>query len=387
MLPKFEARMSADNQTLDLLMYGPIGTDWYGDGSRIDAKAVVTALNANKTAKQINLQINSPGGEVFQAFAMYTALKDHPAKVVGAIDGLCASSMTLIAAACDEIVMSEAGLFMIHEASWGSYGSVADQEATLVATKKMNEITAAAYAARSGQPLADVVSMMAKETWMTAKEAKDKGFVTSTKALKTMSAAAVPGQFANVPDHIKPILAKLQMKEEPTMTMPTPTPAPAVPAAPAAPAVVPPPAAPPVAVVPPAAPPVVPPVFPPVAQPVQMTAAEATMRASQITSACVLAGKPEMASKWIDDPLQTPQSVQSALFATMCAERAPKGESGPGAGTPPPPANPNLKFEAEYDAAGDVYPSMGLSKEQYVKSRRVDEGLDKLSMVPVKKTT
>ena len=107
-------------------------------------------------------------------------------------------------------------------------------------------------------------------------------------------------------------------------------------------------------------------------------------RASGITSACVLAGKADLASKYIDDPAATPESVKSALFGMMCSERAPVPNGAPAPGTSTA-ANPNAKYEAEFDAHPDVYAAMGVSKEQYVLSRRRDDGLDKLSIVPAKK--
>lgn len=107
-------------------------------------------------------------------------------------------------------------------------------------------------------------------------------------------------------------------------------------------------------------------------------------RAAAITSACVLAGKSELASGYIEDPVATPQSVQAALFSMMCNDRKPTGDMGGGAGDPPP-KNPNAAFEREYDDNAETYAQMGLSKEQYVKSRRIDERLDKLSIVPVSK--
>lgn len=376
--PKFEAKANGDS--LELLMYGPVGSDWWGDGSTVDAKAVATALAGHKSAKQITIKMNSIGGDPFHAIAIYSALKSHGAKVTCQIDGIAASAATLISCAADLIIMNEAGLFMIHEAAWGTYGTVDEQQSILDATKKINEQSAALYAARSGQSLADVKSMMSATTWMTAQEAKDKGFVSELKPLKTMSASVCPGQFASVPDRIKPILAKLSMEVEP-MTQPTPTPATPAPAAPAASA---PPAAPAVPAPAAAAPAV--PVAQPVAPSAEMAAAikAATERASAITSACVMAGKADMASKYIDDPAATVGSVQGALLQLVCADRKPTGDVGGGAGDPPPP-NPNAKFEKEFDDAAQTYANMGLSKAQYVKSRRIDEGLEKLPIVPVAK--
>jgi len=59
--PKFEAKANGDS--LELLMYGPIGSDWWGDGSTVDAKAVASALAANKSVKSIDMKMNSIGGD------------------------------------------------------------------------------------------------------------------------------------------------------------------------------------------------------------------------------------------------------------------------------------------------------------------------------------
>lgn len=375
--PKFEAKANGDS--LELLMYGVIGSDWWGDGSTIDAKAVAKILADHKAVKNIVIKMNSIGGDPFHGIAIYSQLKSHGAKVTCQIDGIAASSATLVACAADVIVMNQAGLFMIHEAQWGTYGTVDEQQSILDATKKINEQSAALYAARSGKSLSDVKTMMSAETWMTAQEAKDNGFVSELKPLKTMSASVRPGQFASVPDRIKPILAKLTMEVEP-MTQPTPTPAIPAPAAPAASAT---PAAPAVPAPAAAAPAV--PVAQPVAPTAEMAAAvkAATDRASAITSACVMAGKGDLASKYIDDPTATVASVQGALLQMVCTDRKPTGDAG-GAGDPPA-KNPNAAFEKEYDDNSQTYAQMGLSKDQYVKSRRIDEGHDKLSIVPAAK--
>lgn len=369
--------MSADGGALDLMMYAPIGSDYWGDGSMVDAKAIAEKLAANKSVKQINLAVSSVGGDAFHAVAIYTALKEHPARVVATIEGLCASAMAIVVCAADEIVMSEAGLFMIHEASWGTYGFAAEQEAALNATKAVNEISANIIAARSGQSVATIKQMMNVETWMTAEDAKAKGFVNRTMPLKTMSASAGSGMFLKVPEAVRPLLAKLIKESESMDPAPTPTPAP-TPAPAASGGTTPPAPAPtpaPVATVPavPATQPT-----PPVAQPVAMTADQATKRATGIMAACVLAKKPELATKYVEDPMQTVESVQQALLQMVCAGAAPPVHvpAANAGGNPVPPAdNHNARFEQEWEAAKA---SMTVSKEDYVKCRRIDEGLDKL---------
>lgn len=369
--PKFEAKV--DGEVLTLLMYGYIGTDWYGDGSMIDAQLVAKALNQNKTAKEIKLLVNSGGGDAFHALAMYQALKQHGAKIIANIQGIAASAMTIVVCAADVIEMSAAGLYMIHEAQWGTYGTVAEQQATLDATKKTNEQGAAIYAARSGQSLADVKKMMADTTWLTAEEAKAKGFVTSISPLKTMAAEFGPDQFTNVPERIKPLLANLQKG---TMSMSnTTTTNPATPVAPAAStSVVETPAAPAAAAPATPATPATP-AAPAAATPATDPMMAERQRSSQITAACQMAGHPEVAGKYIEQGTDL-ATVQSALLTMVCAERQPTANAANGGD--PAPANPNAKFEKEFSDNEMLYVEMGLTKESYVKSRRIDEGLEKL---------
>lgn len=366
-MAKYEAKMSSDGDTLDVTMFGYIGTDWWGDGSMIDAKAVAASLAANKSAKTINLNINSGGGDPFHALAMYQMFKDHPAKVIANIQGIAASAMTIVTCAADEIVMNAAGLFMYHEAQWGCFGTVAEQQSTLDATQKINDQSAAIYAARTGRPLETIKKEMADTTWMTAEEAKANGFVTQISPLKAMAAQLRPDQFLNVPEHIKPILALLK-KEGTEMELnpkpaspPATTPPAAAAAAPAAPTA-------PAAAVPPAAPAAPPAAAPSAAQPSTDSAMMATMRASDITSACLLAGKPELAPGFINDPKQTSSTVLAAMQAGFIAERAPKADASGAPSGEPAAKTPTAKFEKEYDDEQDLFADMGITKEAYVAS-------------------
>jgi len=365
MQPKFEAKASTDGATLDLMMYGVIGQDYYGDGSRIDARNVAKALNANKSVKAINLQINSGGGDFFHAIAIYSALKAHGAKIKGVIQGLAASAMTAICCACDEIMMADGSLYMIHEARTGVEGTVDQMQAIVDLTKKVNEQMVSVYASRTGQKPDKVASMMHDETWMTAEEAKANGFVNTVVPMKTMAAMLPSDNSLTVPEHIKPILALLN--EGTAMTDPIVTPA-------VAPVV----AIPAVVAVAPAAAPVVPAATPAsAAQPAIVAtdpAAAATMRANSIFAACLIAGQPEQAVALVSDPKETAETVLLKLQTAFIAERKPIEAGAANAGEPGK-KDDNAKFAAEFDKDTETFAEMGVSKDQYIATRRRDEGL------------
>lgn len=134
------------------------------------------------TAKTIHLRINSPGGSVFAARAMETAIREHSAQIIVHIDGVAASAATFIAMAGDEVQMSEGALFMIHKAWSFAMGNSDDLIATAALLEKVDGTLAKTYAGRTGLSEESCLQLMADETWMTAQEALDKKFVDSITA-------------------------------------------------------------------------------------------------------------------------------------------------------------------------------------------------------------
>lgn len=137
-----------------------------------DAGEFVQAVHAID-AEAIDLHINSPGGHVYDAVAMYEALRSHPAAVNVHIDGLAASAASFLAQAGDSIEISGSGRMMIHDAQVAAWGSPADlREAADVADEVSNDI-AGIYAARAGGKPATWRTAMTATTWYSAAAAVD----------------------------------------------------------------------------------------------------------------------------------------------------------------------------------------------------------------------
>lgn len=127
------------------------------------------------TASEIEVQINSPGGEVFGGLAIYNALRMHPAHVTTRVDGIAASAASVIVQAGDHRVMLGGAQMMIHEA-WGlAVGPSADLREFADLLDKQSDIMAKLYADRSGGDVAEIRQMMAAETFLTDQEAVDAG--------------------------------------------------------------------------------------------------------------------------------------------------------------------------------------------------------------------
>jgi ATP-dependent protease ClpP protease subunit len=178
----------APNQA-ELLLYGEIKSehcwwdDWFG-GSGVYADEFVQDLRDLGNVSQITCRINSIGGDIFAAIAIYTQLKTHAARIVCIVDGLAASAATLIVMAADEIQMPIGAMQMIHDplaCLCGIYN--ADELAKNVDTlNTIKESIVAIYADRTGLKADEIAAMMSTETWLTTAQAVKLGFCDTTLA-------------------------------------------------------------------------------------------------------------------------------------------------------------------------------------------------------------
>jgi len=166
-------RSETAGDTATIYVYDIIDSFW-----GVSAADVAKAL-ASISAPNIALRINSPGGDVFEARAMMTALAEHPATITAKIDGLAASAASVLALAADTVEIAEGGFFMIHNAWTIALGNAADLRVTADLLDKIDDTLVADYATKSGQTADAIKAWMAAETWFTAQEAVDAGFANS----------------------------------------------------------------------------------------------------------------------------------------------------------------------------------------------------------------
>lgn len=170
---RFHVENKAGDETT-VYLYGPIVSDnYWGDG--VAAIDFVKAL-AGIDAKTIHLRLDSPGGEVFAGQSMAQAIREHPANIVAHIDGLAASAASWVALAADEVVISQGGMIMIHQAQGIAVGNAADLRGTADLLEKVDSVLVAGYVAETGQTEQQITDWMAAETWFTADEAVASGF-------------------------------------------------------------------------------------------------------------------------------------------------------------------------------------------------------------------
>lgn len=196
--------MKASATEGEILLYSEIGGGggFFADPG-IGAEDFARDLKALGKVKTINCRINSPGGQVFEGMTIYNLLAAHPAQVVVHVDGLAASIASVIAMAGNKINIADNAMMMIHDA-WGvGFGTADEIRKTADVLDSITSTIAATYAKRSKADPAKIRSMMAAETWMTAKEAKDCGLVDNVvDSMNVQASAFQPRWFKNAPAEV-----------------------------------------------------------------------------------------------------------------------------------------------------------------------------------------
>lgn len=196
---KRPANLVRNEGEASLYIYDVIAADW-----GVSALGVIDALAQIGDAKTLNIHINSPGGDVFEGRAIMAAINRFDGKTIAHIDSLCASAATSIALACDEVQMSDGAFFMIHNASGLVWGDKTAMRETADLLEKIEGAIVNDYIKKTGKEAEEIAAWMDAETWFTADEALEHGFVDriakpAAKAKNKWNLSA----FANAPPNLK----------------------------------------------------------------------------------------------------------------------------------------------------------------------------------------
>ena len=164
----------------ELLIYTDIGESFFYDS--VSAKSVKAQLDS--MTGDLSVRINSPGGDVFDGFAIFNMLDQYEGKVTVHVDGLAASAASVVAMAGDEIVMADNALMMIHDPWTISVGDSTEMRTTADLLDKIKGSILTTYLSKSGLDEADIADKMAAETWFSADEAIEYGFATAKASEK-----------------------------------------------------------------------------------------------------------------------------------------------------------------------------------------------------------
>jgi ATP-dependent protease ClpP protease subunit len=176
----FEIR-ARGNAEADVFVYGDIGASWFEES--ITAAKFVRDLQ-NVDAKTINVRINSFGGAVSDALAIYNALQRHPAQVNTFVDGVALSAASLIAMAGKTVTMAENGVLMIHGPRAMASGTAQEMREAADVLDKFAQAMAPSYASKTGKSSSEMLALLTDgaDHWYTATEAQAAGFADEVSA-------------------------------------------------------------------------------------------------------------------------------------------------------------------------------------------------------------
>lgn len=191
----YKIEASADDQA-EILVYDVIGWPYN------DAGDLVRYINGLK-GKDILVRLNTPGGDVFDGMAIFNSLANHKGKVTIRIEALAASMGSVLAMAGKEIQAYSNTMMMIHDPWTYMAGNQYELREMADLLEKISGNMLDVYAGRSKVGKREMKEIMKAETWYTAKEAKEKGFIdTILETGKAAKAQFDLTMYTNAPDGI-----------------------------------------------------------------------------------------------------------------------------------------------------------------------------------------
>ena len=206
--PFWEIKASTEEKTGDVFIYGYIVSyKWDDDDPDVTATSFKKELDELGDIDTLNIYINSGGGSVFQAQAIYSILKRHDAKKNVYIDGLAASAASFLAMAGDKVHMPKNATIMIHMPMSVVWGNAKEMRKEAEGLDKISVGMIEAYMSHIGDKITEdkLRELLEAETWMTAQEAFDYGFVDEIIEAKDVAACIddeVLAGYKNVPKYL-----------------------------------------------------------------------------------------------------------------------------------------------------------------------------------------
>ena len=173
---KFWNWVRNEGEKRTLLLDGEISDEtWWGD--EVTPQMFRSELHAAEG--DIDLWINSPGGDCYAAAQIYNMLMEYKGNVTVKIDGIAASAASVVAMAGSTVEISPLGMLMIHNPMTVSIGDTHEMERTIMFLAEIKESIINAYELKTGLSRAKISRLMDAETWMNAKKAVELGFADS----------------------------------------------------------------------------------------------------------------------------------------------------------------------------------------------------------------
>lgn len=175
---------AASTDDYSISIFDVIGQDYWGEG--VTAKRIAGALRTMNGA-DVTVNINSPGGDMFEGLAIYNLLRDYAGNVTVKVLGIAASAASIIAMAGDDIQIGRGAFLMIHNSWVMAMGNRHDFAELAKALEPFDTAMADIYSARSGLDMPTVQKLMDAESYIGGSDAIDKGLADSLLSADAIS--------------------------------------------------------------------------------------------------------------------------------------------------------------------------------------------------------
>lgn len=215
----FKFKQGTDSSAAEIVIYGDIGSSmmslWGDDDSSVGSNDIREALAEIPLTQDIDIRVNSTGGDAFEGMTIYNLLaqraKKTNCKLTGYNDGVCASAATVVMCACNRVVAGQQSLYMIHRGWTMAVGDVNDLQKSIELLSRIDDQTIdlyLAFANARGKKMKreDVAAMVDKETWMDAGESVQNGFadeIFETRGMIAQSYGAQRPWMSDLPEALK----------------------------------------------------------------------------------------------------------------------------------------------------------------------------------------
>lgn len=181
----------------------------------VSSRAVKAFVDSLQPGEEATIEINSCGGLVTEGIAMANAIKNSKAHITAHVTGLAASMASVVACACEKLVMNEASFIMIHDPWAIVIGSAKEMRHEASVLDTMKKAILSFYRGKFSGTEDELAKLMEAETWYTGAECKANGFDCEVIASDLKAAASLTGvKFENIPEAARAFATRLDLTDD-----------------------------------------------------------------------------------------------------------------------------------------------------------------------------
>lgn len=195
----FRIKNEEGSERAEVYLYGTIGKDFWGDGN--SAEDFAKQLS-ELSPKPLDIRIDSGGGDVYEGFAIASAIQRYVGETIAHVDGMAASAASYIALVCDKVSMNDYAYLMIHNAWCCTMGNAVELQGVIDRLNEIDKTICGVITKRSALTEDEVKAYMDAETWFSAEAAEECGMCQEVVKTEERMAASLDRTLASEYKHV-----------------------------------------------------------------------------------------------------------------------------------------------------------------------------------------